>query len=116
MSNFQTPTKVTLASDGFHEQPRHQVQNHQHNLNSKANLPKMSRKSKVTEPDVIHLLDEILELRVVKVIQNGERKRSNVYLIDCRRQVRQSVKAPAEQSSTCVLKTVSYRKSCCRLS
>lgn len=76
----------------------------------------MPRRSKVTEPDIIHLLDEILELKVVKIIQDGEGKRSNVYLIDCRRQVKQSTKAPADLSSTCVLKTVSYRKSCSRLS
>lgn len=71
----------------------------------------MSRKRKIAEPDFIHHLDEIVELRVLKVIQNGEGKRSNVYLIECRqRQSSQSPKAAADQSSTCVLKTVSSRE------
>ncbi|KAG6362543.1 hypothetical protein INS49_007635 [Diaporthe citri] len=66
----------------------------------------MPRKSKIAVPDIIHRLDEIVELRVLEVIQDGEGKRSNVYLIDCRRrQPIQSTTVPANQSSICVLKT-----------
>lgn len=70
----------------------------------------MPRKRKFADPDVIHHLDKIVELRVLKVIQNGEGKRSNVYLIECRRrQLLQSPTAAADQLTTCVLKTVSSR-------
>lgn len=70
----------------------------------------MTRKSKIAEPEIIHRLDEIVELRVLKIIQNGEGKRSNVYLIDCqRRRPKQSTTAPSD-SSKCVLKTVSSRE------
>lgn len=68
----------------------------------------MVRKTKIAEPDIIHHLDEIVEVRVLKVIQDGEGKRSNVYLIDCRRrQPNRSITGPSD-SSICVLKTVSY--------
>lgn len=70
----------------------------------------MPRKRKIADPDVIHHVDKIVELRVLKVIQNGEGRRSNVYLIECRRrQLLQSPTAAADQSTTCVLKTVSSR-------
>lgn len=70
----------------------------------------MVRKTKIAEPDIIHHLDEIVEVRVLKVIQDGEGKRSNVYLIDCRcRHPKQSITVPSD-SSRCVLKTVSSRE------
>lgn len=86
---------------------RHHVENHQQGFNTRTYLTKMPPKRKITEPEVIHHLDEIVELRVLKVIQDGEGKRANVYLIECRRHLEQSTTAPAEQSSICVLKTVS---------
>lgn len=70
----------------------------------------MARKVKIAKPEIIHHLDEIVELRVLKVIQDGEGKRSNVYLIDCqRRQPKQSITALSDLSR-CVLKTVSSRE------
>ncbi|KAI3397260.1 hypothetical protein diail_11059 [Diaporthe ilicicola] len=64
------------------------------------------RKRKIIEPDVIQPLNDIVDLRVLKVIQDGKAKRSNVYLIECRRRVpKESPTAPTRKPSTCVLKT-----------
>ncbi|KAL1851747.1 hypothetical protein Daus18300_012432 [Diaporthe australafricana] len=64
------------------------------------------RKRKVAEPDVIQHLNDIVELRVLQVIQDGGAKRSTVYLIECqRRLLKESPTEIASQPSTCVLKT-----------